>query len=490
MMMKLNNRNKKKFPGGFFIVCLLCLVSPGCKKFLDIPLPVDEISGSAAYSTDRSISAVITNIYGSFVPTLPAQSIFDGAGNGVGYTTGLYGDELQLLPPAVNANASARDRDLYINAALGADTGMPWIKLYELLYQTNLAIEGIKSAKSVLQYKDQWLGEVLFLRAFMHFYLVNLYGDVILANSTGFKDLANASRVPKAEVYKLVITDLLEAQRLLTPDYKDASGKITLLRCRANKSAATALLARVYLYTGDWANAEAQATSIIPLFSLPAPADVFLKASQETILSLQPFDFVKDYTAYYNLMPDALPATSSFSSYVTVSLNPALATGFETNDLRKTAWVRTVTRAAGPLAAAETRYFSKKYKTSIVNTEYIVMFRAAEQWLIRAEARAQQDNLTGAKEDLNRIRTRAGLGSSPAVSKAELLTAILKERRAELFLEVGHRFFDLRRTGTLDAAMNVVAPQKGSVWNTQKQYWPIPDQDLIYGPNLTQTPGY
>jgi hypothetical protein len=118
------------------------------------------------------------------------------------------------------------------------------------------------------------------------------------------------------------------------------------------------------------------------------------------------------------------------------------------------------------------------------------MLRLAEQYLIRAEARAQQSDLTGALADLNAIRARAGLPGSTAMSQTEILNAIQKERRVELFTEGSHRFFDLRRTKNLDAVMTKVSPLKGGSWEPFEQWWPIPLTDVQNNKSLLQTPGY
>src|SRR5262249_27204051 len=123
-----------------------------------------------------------------------------------------------------------------------------------------------------------------------------------------------------------------------------------------------------------------------------------------------------------------------------------------------------------------------------VPLEMVVLFRLAEQYLIRAEARAQQGNITGAAADLGAVRARAGLPSTPA--PPDIFTAILHERRVELFTEAGQRFFDLRRTGKLDSVMLALAPLKGGAWSSFKTWWPIPPTDVGIDPNLTQTPGY
>ncbi|MNL53547.1 SusD family protein [compost metagenome] len=111
----------------------------------------------------------------------------------------------------------------------------------------------------------------------------------------------------------------------------------------------------------------------------------------------------------------------------------------------------------------------------------------AEQYLIRAEARAEQGDLIGAKEDLDKIRTTAGLTGTTALSKQDILDAILKERRVEFFTEQGHRFFDLKRANALDAAL---APVKAG-WNPTDQLLPLPESELTLNPNLNpQNPGY
>ena len=115
------------------------------------------------------------------------------------------------------------------------------------------------------------------------------------------------------------------------------------------------------------------------------------------------------------------------------------------------------------------------------------MLRLSEQYLIRAEARAQQGDLIGAKEDLNVVRNTAGLGNTMAITANEIVTAVIAERRFEFFTEMGMRFFDLQRTGNLDSTLSIVKPG----WNSTDQYWPIPQSELLINPNLApQNAGY
>jgi hypothetical protein len=163
---------------------------------------------------------------------------------------------------------------------------------------------------------------------------------------------------------------------------------------------------------------------------------------------------------------------------------------FEPGDLRLSNWVREVSLTGGP--SAVTYYFPAKYTAPAASDENEITLRLAEVYLIRAEARAQLSDITGAQSDLDMVRTRAGLSNTTATDAAGLLDAILRERRVELFTEGASRFFDLKRTGTIDPVMTAFAPTKIRVatWSHFMQLFPIPLNDLIQDPNLTPNPGY
>jgi hypothetical protein len=174
-----------------------------------------------------------------------------------------------------------------------------------------------------------------------------------------------------------------------------------------------------------------------------------------------------------------------------VYLSNQLLNAFEPNDKRKTNWINNVTVGSVPTSA--TYYFAYKYKSATLNapvTEYTMVLRLGEQYLIRAEAKAHQNNIGGSQGDLNVIRKRAGLSNTTANEKNALLAAILHERQTELFTEWGHRWLDLKRTNNIDAVMNTVAPTKGTTWNSNWALYPIPLYDIIQNPNLVQNSGY
>ena len=168
----------------------------------------------------------------------------------------------------------------------------------------------------------------------------------------------------------------------------------------------------------------------------------------------------------------------------TVALRTELYDSFEVGDQRKKHWIRPITDGT------TTWYHAYKYKqnnSSTTTTENSVLLRLAEQYLIRAEARAKQGDLIGAKEDLNFVRITAGLGNTTALTSAEVVDAIIQERRFEFFTETGMRFFDLQRTAKLDTALSPLKPG----WNSTDSLWPVPQSELLINPNLApQNAGY
>jgi hypothetical protein len=356
-----------------------------------------------------------------------------------------------------------------------------WKSAYYHIYMANAAIEGLQASGSLpTAFKNQLLGESKFLRAYIYFYLTNLYGDVPLATTTSWNINSFLPRSSIDSVYRQIKADLKDAQKLLATDYSVSQGE----RTRANIWAATALLSRVYLYREQWDSAEAQATSVISngsLFELDTLNGIFLKTSPEAILQFQNIN--QSYLHYAVLEANIfIPVDSSSTNY---TLTPQLLDAFEPADGRRTAWVDSTS------FNGEVLYYPYKYKiretTSDNITEYYTILRLAEQYLIRAEARAEQKNLTGAIDDLNMLRIRANLSPLlPSLNQSQVLAAVAQERRIELFAELGHRWFDIKRTKTAD---QILGPIK-NLWKSTAQLYPIPAVEIQADPNLKQNPGY
>ncbi|THU34737.1 RagB/SusD family nutrient uptake outer membrane protein [Niastella caeni] len=470
----------------FSIATVLILVfESGCKKLVDVDPPDTTITGSSVYASDATAIAVLTGIY----TRLSSTANYDG---NTGFTTislftALSADEMALFD-LNNANYLSFYRNSLSASGAGSEF---WPTIYSYIFTCNSAIEGLKKSTTLAPaVKQQLTGEAKFMRAFFYFYLINLYGDVPLVLNIDYKVNSLLSRIPKAQVYQQIINDLKEAQDLLTSDYVkgDVISKTTE-RVRPNKWAATALLARAYLFNGDYINAESQATSVInnsSMYSLSTLPDVFLKNSNEAILQLQPVFPATVVSNTHDAVQFIIPATGPSNSWP-VYLSTSLVNSFESSDQRKINWVSSV------IMGTDTFYYPYKYKMNTPNdpvTEYLMLLRLAEQYFIRAESRAKQNKLNEAMNDLNVIRTRAGLANTTATTQSELIIAIQHERQVELFMELGHRWLDLKRMNVIDAVMTIVTPKKGGTWSTNWQLYPIPVGDIQKDPNLIQNAGY
>jgi hypothetical protein len=390
---------------------------------------------------------------------------------------GLSADELTSYATPVS---------MYYTNSLNANVNNDfWSKCYKYIYQaSDVAAKVMASAGIADTDKAQLTGEAYFLRAFCHFYLVNLFGDIPYITATDYAANNLVTRMPVDTVYAKLIGDLLYAQSHLSGSYP------TTDRTRVNKAVATALLARAYLYDGDWADAETQASAVIgnSTYHLEDSLNnVFLVGSQEAIWQFSP-----NTTSYTNAPEGVNFVLSSTPQYATgkVALSDSLYNAFESGDLRKIKWVGSYTEDAS------TWHFSWKYKVNLLSqpvSEYTVVLRLAEQYLIRAEARAQQGKIADAVADLNVIRARAALpGINANISQTECLARIQHERRVELFVEWGHRWLDLKRTGAVNTVMPAICAAKGGSWNPDWALYPIPQVQLTTDPNMTgqQNPGY
>jgi hypothetical protein len=464
----------------YTVITVLCLILASCKKLAEVDAPTNSLSRENVYRSDATATAVMTGIY----TNMSAGDGFTAGANGISIGAGLSADELDIDP-----NYDVTLFAQYQNKLSNATFPGYWKTAYNYLYTVNAVLEGVAASNSLSSVvKQQLLGEAKFMRAFYYFYLVNLYGDVPLLTTTDYKTNGLSVRASKEQVYQQIIKDLKEAKEQLSSNFLTASLKSTSTeRVRPTKWAATALLARAYLNTNRFDSAELQANEVInntTLFSLGSLNNVFLKNSSEAIWQLQP---VNEGWNTEDAIVFILPAAGPNNFQNPVYLGSFLINAFENGDQRFQNWVGSTT------VGSITYYYPFKYKSAQFGdplTEYLMVLRLTEQYLIRAEARAKQNKILEAKTDLNLIRTRAGLSNTTANDQGSLLAAILHERQVEFFTEWGHRWLDLKRTQNINSIMNTVTPAKGGIWNSNWQFYPISLSELQIDPNLSQNPGY
>jgi hypothetical protein len=467
------------------IITLLFWLS-GCRKFVELDAPKTLLVTENVFAADETAIAQLTGIYSQMNDNLMMPYR-------IPFFTGLAGDEL--------TNYSTGYLQVYKNALNPVDavTNQIWTAAYSYIYQANAVYEGCNQSTTISNpVKKQLMAEALFIRAFWHFYVLNLYGDAPLITTTDYTVNTKTKRTSKNEVYQQIIKDLKNAELDLNVDYVDANSITTSPeRVRPNSSTASALLARVYLYTSNYIDAEKEASIIIGNKAIYDTVDidqVFIANNKEAIWQLMkpmPNNSNNNTWEGFYFILRSKPKTSFQNSS---TLSNTLLKAFDSTDKRLLNWVSKFTDVS--ITPNVDYYFPFKYKvfTSSEITEVSTVFRVAEQYLIRAEAKAQQNKIAEAIADVDVLRQRAGIALikdfDPDINKEALLDIILQERQRELFAEWGHRWFDLKRTNKIDATMNSISSVKGITWNSTQQLWPLPEKELANNANLVQNPGY
>ena len=435
-----------------FILTIACLLLSSC-DVLDVK-PQSSIIASEAFKDKKGIEK---GVLGSYAPF----QNFSYYGRNYLIFSDLASDNLNSPSGATSVDYRQVDNN-DINAANGAVSGI-WSSGYESINNANNVIVKVPDiADMTAEEKNIALGELYFIRALSHFNLMNFFGDIPLkiTPTVGTSGL-NVPRNPKSEVYDQIIKDLTFAETHLV-----AGGP----KSRASKFAATALLARVFLYQGDYAKAKSKATEVIGgnYNLLNDYAEIFTDESAEVIFEIDFTALNRNRIAEYNF-----PRTINGRGEVAPSTN--LLNAYENNDQR----------LAASLAYAGALPYAIKYDDLAVGADNVIILRLAEMYLIRAEAEAQLGGtISDIKSDINVIRARAGLAATAASTLPSLLAAIEQERWVEFAFE-GHRWFDLVRT---NRAVNVLP----NVTSIDQTLFPIPLDEILTNTNtnLKQNPGY
>lgn len=438
----------------------------GCENMLEPEYPNYLLSNEAVLEDSSTIDAALAQIYSG----LRDQSPMAGDSQGLGCKLGLYTDELLFY-------RTNPDDTAFFHHVVQTNTSTIanyWNNSYALIYNVNAIIEGLEQNPLTKSETDPFLGEALFLRAYLHFYLAELYGDIPYVKTTDYTVNASVSRMPLEIVQQEITADLSKAKSLL-PNI-DKSGK----KLRAYKTLASAMLARQYLYLNLWQKAFEESNEVISSGIISWESDlnqVFLKESSSTIWQLIPQVNGRATEEGITFIFESGPPTF-------YSLTDSFMDGFEEGDLRRKLWTREISDGT------QSWFHPYKYKqrnNEASSSEYAILFRLAEQYLIRAEASLKMGNLQMAKDDIDIIRRRAGLESTKANTSDEIMNEILRQRKYELFTEQGHRWFDLKRTST---AEQVLAPIKTN-WKATNKLFPLPQKELLLNPTLKpQNPGY
>lgn len=452
-----------------FLLILTGLTS--CEDFLEIGPNTSELDADLVFENDNTAIVALEGIY--------HELQFTGFASGNIQSVTFLGNT--LADDAIEY-AVTNDRYNFYTNTLRANNSVNnniWSSAYKQLYSVNALLEGIQDNVDLTEVtKNRIEGEAKFIRAFIYYYLMHLYDEVPLVLTTDYHRNQSLARTPVNEIYSQIQKDLEEALVYLPEDYVHSEGE----HIRPTKYAAYTLLARLALWKEDYTQAINYASEVIDSgkYSLVELDDVFKANSAEGVWQLVPVNPNTGANEGYHFILENNPEVSS--STASQALNEDFLSIWQANDLRYQNWIGVYTEGT------DNYYYPFKYKIKNGgdSEEYSMVMRFAELYLIRAEAYAKSGNVQAALNDLNKIRNRAGLADWTMVDIADIEQAVLDERRRELFSEWGHRWLDLRRFKKIDEVLG----QKKSTWQPHAKLLPIPEQDILRNPFLTQNPGY
>jgi len=441
-----------------YILIITLIVFSGCESFLDVE-PRESISDDQTIVDKISAETAIRGVYSA----LADGGYYGTTFQSIGY---LSGDNIQWT-------GSQSQVQEFINHRVNADNATisgAWNAIYRTINRANNVISKVPQVADpalTQELKNVIVGEAYFIRALAYFDLARTWGGAALILEPTIKPTDNIgiARSTVEETYAQVLSDLETAEPLLTE---------TVDRYRATRKTVWALKARFYLYNSNWAKAEEFAAKVIAdgaNYQLLKPYSAFFasnaRGTQESVFEIFYNGTTESNTHRGQWQPQSNGGTRQWApndAFVALANNPAIGGN----------------RSALVAKDNQNRWYGNLYyRTPASDPSFVI--RIAELYLIRSEARAQQDKLTEALADLNAVRDRAGLAASAAVVKDQILLAIENERKIEFALEP-HRWFDLVRTGRADEVLNVT--------ESFRLVLPLPAQQILVDRSLEQNDKY
>lgn len=395
-----------------------------------------------------------------------------------------------------------------------------WRRLYMAVNDANVMISRVSDSSLEPQVKNELVAEAVFLRAFTYFYLVAAFGDVPYItqptmDAVSFDENTNMGRTPVSQIRQNIIEDLtaIEDDLPATPrsDYPQ----------RATQWAAKNLKLKAYLWLEDYGNAVATAQDIVNNSGhslLPNYEDIFRPDNEFNNEIIFQFDYIfNEFSTNRNskFQPRAQdenqaggPLPSYFDGFNNYTVYESFAKTFAPNDLRRKSNVYDSLEDGTPLYFT---YVVKQWRPDEARgnsgLNYKV-YRFADVLLDLAEAENELNGPTElAYSAINQVRERAGLDPLENLTQDALREAIRQERSWELLGESAHRKIDLLRWNELENALkerlsleeaepeahpNQVNNLRFTLqhYAPYKNLLPIPSDEIILNPGLTQNEGY
>ncbi|PCJ96067.1 MAG: RagB/SusD family nutrient uptake outer membrane protein [Flavobacteriaceae bacterium] len=472
-----------------FAVIVSIFVSCDTEEFLN-PLPDTAVAVDGFFQSDADVLAGVIGVYDAL------QGVNSNTVSNIGTVNrGVQFEHLLTEHRTDNTRnatleGSKADFHRYVVSANNVESEDYYASMYEVIFRANNILNFIELADANNQAK--YTAEAKFLRAYAYFKLVRMFGDVPLVTSVvGPTDNeALFTRIPEAQVYVQIVSDLQEAASVL-----DNSSK-----SRASKAAAQGILAKVYLtqpspnYTGAQQLCEAIVNSSVfdlendfhDVFYSELNDEIIFAIQYETGNSAESQSFSSEFTSStragsedgQNIVNNNLIA--DFALYGGNRTAESYVTFGTSNEVIKFLPEGSDITTSPPSYGGSARDAGNDY----------IALRYADVLLMHVEAimaGGASTNSAAALSSFQAVRDRAGLTAAvSSITKDDLLV----ERRVELAFE-NQRWFDLLRFGVADAVLSAHATEMGYVFDARKLLLPIPSREInISGGLLSQNPGY
>lgn len=458
------------------LISLLPLVA-AC-DFLDVD-PISQIPAEAVFTDEKGVMAALNGAYDELQSAAISQDVI------------VFGDLAADNLIHIGTKKEYRQiSDQHIFTENAYVSGM-WNSSYSGINKVNNILAGIDNVSGMLpDDKANVIAQCHFLRAFHYFNLVKYFGGVPLKTEPTRSQSAaelNVARTSAEDIYGFIIDELEEAATILEGTGRNSS-------VYADEGAVKALLSRVFLYTGNFSDAQQTAEYVLnmdyELVAGPSLATLYDEQASNDEIIFQ-IDFANDNETSGMadwFLPDGRFEVAAWND---PSKTASIAQAFTDEDFRKAVSVGTTDINGG------LDYYCKKYLDYNEDSDNTIVLRLAEMYLIAAEARNELGYSTyngggdppPAFEYFNTIRQRANLQeltSADLPDQASFRLAIEEERRLELAFE-GHRYFDLVRTGRADD----VLPNLGPLTGVNNYLFPIPRAEVDANEAIEKNnPGY
>jgi starch-binding outer membrane protein, SusD/RagB family len=480
----------------FYILLIVSgVIGASCSDYLDYT-ETDLVHRDNAMLTVTNVESSVMGAYGGVSDLMAILQ------------NGVFSDELKTAGEFYNAatvhewqygpaDVSIRDTYTAINPQ------------YQVIDRVNRVLEKVDVVDSTRLgdnvLRKRLKGEALFLRAWSHFELFRFYcakyspsGIAMPYMEVTNPDLLPNARIPMDQYFQKLNADITAAKSLLKASYPatDNLNRAETPLTRVTSVTANALHARIALYSEDWANAEAYATTVISGNLLATTANfgaIWTDAATTELIwrTVRTPSMARLGSLYRNTSASATNIGTVVWTYTTELFN-----SYPANDVRLAAYFRTepALTNAGRSPFIIRKYAGGGYATGTENSANSKLLRVSEMYLIRAEARAEQGNLTGAAADLNALRTNRipGYAAITLATYAQAIDEIFLERYRELAFE-GHRFWDLKRKSMPVTRTGTDAPTTTGTTLPADDYrfaLPIPLTEMQANKLMTQNPGY